>query len=67
MRFAAAHLGLFCLRMSHKKDARLTCIWVNMQIQIEVVDLVVLVGGCVCALGVGGGVRPFYIFHDFMS
>ena len=27
-RFAASHLGLFCLPMSHKKDARL--IWVNM-------------------------------------
>ena len=26
-RFAASHLGLFCLPMSHKKDARL--IWVN--------------------------------------
>ena len=26
-RFAASHLGLFCLLMSHKKDARL--IWVN--------------------------------------
>ena len=25
-RFAASHLGLFCLPMSHKKDARL--IWV---------------------------------------
>ena len=25
--FAASHLGLFCLPMSHKKDARL--IWVN--------------------------------------
>ena len=35
LRFAASHLGLFCLPMSHKKDARLTvyglklstCIW----------------------------------------
>ena len=26
-RFAASHLGLFCLPLSHKKDARL--IWVN--------------------------------------
>ena len=26
-RFAASHLGLFCLSMSHKKDARL--IWVK--------------------------------------
>ena len=26
-RFAASHLGLFCLPMSHKKDSRL--IWVN--------------------------------------
>ena len=26
-RFAASHLGLFCLPISHKKDARL--IWVN--------------------------------------
>ena len=26
-RFAVSHLGLFCLPMSHKKDARL--IWVN--------------------------------------
>ena len=26
-RFAASHLGLFCLPMSHNKDARL--IWVN--------------------------------------
>ena len=26
-RFAASHLGLFCLPMSHKKDARL--IWVK--------------------------------------
>ena len=26
-RFAASHLGLFCLPMSHKKDDRL--IWVN--------------------------------------
>ena len=26
-RFAASHLGLFCLPMSHKKDARL--LWVN--------------------------------------
>ena len=26
-RFAASHLGLFCLLMSHKKDARL--IWVK--------------------------------------
>ena len=25
--FVASHLGLFCLHMSHKKDARL--IWVN--------------------------------------
>ena len=25
--FAASHLGLFCLSMSHKKDARL--LWVN--------------------------------------
>ena len=29
-RFAASHLGLLCLPMSHKKDARL--IWVNKQI-----------------------------------
>ena len=29
-RFAASHLGLFCLPMSHKKDARF--IWVNMNI-----------------------------------
>ena len=28
LRFAASHLGLFCLPISHKKDARL--IWVNM-------------------------------------
>ena len=27
-RFAASHLGLFCLHMSHKKDARL--IWVKL-------------------------------------
>ena len=27
LRFAASHLGLFCLHMSHKKDASL--IWVN--------------------------------------
>ena len=27
-RFAASHLGLFCLPMSHKKDDRL--IWVKM-------------------------------------
>ena len=27
LRFAASHLGLFCLPMSHKKDVRL--IWVN--------------------------------------
>ena len=27
-RFAASHLGLFCLPMSHKKDARF--IWVNL-------------------------------------
>ena len=27
LRFAASHLGLFCLSMSHKKDARF--IWVN--------------------------------------
>ena len=27
LRFAASHLGLFCLPMSHKKDARL--IWVK--------------------------------------
>ena len=26
-RFAASHLGLFCLPMSHKKDTR--CIWVK--------------------------------------
>ena len=26
-RFAASHLGLFCLPMSHKKDARL--VWVQ--------------------------------------
>ena len=25
-RFAASHLGLFCLHMSHKKDVGLTCI-----------------------------------------
>ena len=25
-RFAASHLGLFCLPMSHKKDARLICV-----------------------------------------
>ena len=25
-RFAASHLGLFCLPMSHKKDARLKCV-----------------------------------------
>ena len=25
-RFAASHLGLCCLPMSHKKDARLTCL-----------------------------------------
>ena len=28
LRFAASHLGLFCLPMSNKKDARL--IWVNL-------------------------------------
>ena len=27
-RFTASHLGLFCLPMSHKKDARF--IWVNL-------------------------------------
>ena len=27
-RFAASHLGLFCLPMSHKKDARL--IWIKL-------------------------------------
>ena len=26
-RFAAPHLVLFCLPMSHKKDARLICVW----------------------------------------
>ena len=31
-RFAASHLGLFCLHMSHKKDARLIC--VNAEISI---------------------------------
>ena len=30
-RFAASHLGLFCLPMSHKRDARL--IWVKMFIE----------------------------------
>ena len=25
-RFAASHLGLFCLPMSHEKDARLICV-----------------------------------------
>ena len=29
--FAASHLGLFCLSMSHKKDARL--IWVKFQLR----------------------------------
>ena len=28
-RFAASHLGLFCLPMPHKKNARLTRVWVN--------------------------------------
>ena len=28
-RFSASDLGLHCLPMSHKKDARLTCIWVK--------------------------------------
>ena len=28
MRFAASHLGLFCLHVSDKRDARL--IWVNL-------------------------------------
>ena len=28
-RFAASHLGLFCLPMAHEKDARLTCVWVK--------------------------------------
>ena len=32
-RFAASHLGLFCLLMSHKKDARL--IWVKRPITTE--------------------------------
>ena len=26
-RFAASHLGLFCLRMSHKKDAKLISVY----------------------------------------
>ena len=26
---SASELGLRCLHMSHKNDARLTCIWVN--------------------------------------
>ena len=30
-RFAASHLGLFCLPMSHKKNAKL--IWVNNALQ----------------------------------
>ena len=30
-RFAASHLGLFCMPMSHKNDARL--IWVNIKVQ----------------------------------
>ena len=29
LRFAASHLGLFCMPMSHKKDVRL--IWINCQ------------------------------------
>ena len=32
-RFSASHLGLFCLSMSYKMDARL--IWVKAQIQIS--------------------------------
>ena len=31
-RFAASHLGLFCLPMSHKKDARL--IWVKLMCHV---------------------------------
>ena len=32
-RFAASYLGLFCLPMSHKKDARL--IWVNIFMNVQ--------------------------------
>ena len=33
--FAASHLGLFCLLMSHKKDVRL--LWIKVQILSRVV------------------------------
>ena len=33
LRFAASHLGLFCLPMSHKKDARL--IWVKLLARVR--------------------------------
>ena len=39
-RFALSHLGLFCLPMSHKKDARL--VWVN------TVDAIILVLVVIC-------------------
>ena len=31
---AASHLGLFCLHMSHKKDARLICFNSNVMIRV---------------------------------
>ena len=35
--FTASHLGLFCLPMSHKKDARL--IWVNAHLRFHQLNL----------------------------
>ena len=40
--FAASHLGLFCLHMSHKKDARL--IWVKRSMAIEDVKMFIVKG-----------------------
>ena len=36
-RFAASNLGLHCLStcMSNKKEARLTCIWVNLNVSLS--------------------------------
>ena len=45
-RFAASHLGLFCLHMSHKKDARL--IWVNLDLTSKFSATYVKRIQCVC-------------------
>ena len=42
-RFAASHLGLFCLPMSHKKDARLTWVkWVTVVLNLVALQIMCL-------------------------